>query len=110
MRAVFDANVFISAFAIPGSEAERAVVFAHARRFELVTSVPILSETAQTLRGKFERPDQEIREVLRLLSRLAEIVRPTSRVDALVDTSDNRILECAVDGRADLIVTGDRHR
>ena len=42
------------------------------------------------------------------LSDLATIVSPTVQVAALADEPDNRILECAVAGRADAIVTGDR--
>ncbi len=38
------------------------------------------------------------------------LVDVTSRIDTIkVDPSDNAFLECAVDGRADYIVSGDRH-
>ena len=43
-----------------------------------------------------------------LLTDLAEMVRPRRRMRMLKDDTDNRILECAVTGHADLIVTGDR--
>jgi predicted nucleic acid-binding protein len=46
MRVVFDTNVFISAFLVPGGAADRAFRLARERRFSLVTSVPILTETA----------------------------------------------------------------
>ncbi len=39
---------------------------------------------------------------------LGNIVATTQRLQLLRDDPDNRILECAVAGRADLIVTGDR--
>jgi predicted nucleic acid-binding protein len=32
----------------------------------------------------------------------------SSRISALKDGPDNRVLECAVSGRADVIVTGDK--
>ncbi|PWB82098.1 MAG: putative toxin-antitoxin system toxin component, PIN family, partial [Candidatus Methylomirabilota bacterium] len=54
MRVVFDTNVFISAFVIPGGRAEDAYVHAIRGTFELYTSVAILTETANTLRTKFE--------------------------------------------------------
>jgi uncharacterized protein len=39
---------------------------------------------------------------------LATLVRPGRRLKLLRDAADNRILECAVTARAEIIVTGDR--
>jgi putative PIN family toxin of toxin-antitoxin system len=39
---------------------------------------------------------------------LATTVRPRRRLKILKDDADNRVLECALAGRADAIVTGDR--
>lgn len=39
----------------------------------------------------------------------AELIETVSHIDAVRgDSTDNRILECARDGRADIIVSGDR--
>ena len=109
MRVVFDTNVFISAFVVPGSQGERAFLLARHRRFELCTSVPILTETAGRLRDKFGQDDEDIKQALRQIARAAVVVKPTSKLNVLQDVPDNRILECAVDAHADLVVTGDRH-
>jgi predicted nucleic acid-binding protein len=50
MRVVFDGNVFISAFVIPGSRGEYAFTLGRRRRFELCTSVAILTENAARLK------------------------------------------------------------
>jgi putative PIN family toxin of toxin-antitoxin system len=42
------------------------------------------------------------------LDDVGEMVAPEVQVDDLRDVADNRVLECALAGRADLIVTGDR--
>ena len=42
------------------------------------------------------------------LSELGELVIAREKLAVLDDEPDNRILECAVAGRADIIVTGDR--
>lgn len=42
------------------------------------------------------------------LGELATTVRPARRLKVLKDDPDNRVLECAVAGRANAIVTGDR--
>ena len=109
MRVVFDTNVFISAFVIPGSQGERAFLLARRKRFDLHTSIAILTETAGRLRQKFGQDEDDIKEALRQISRAAAVTRPTSKLRVVDDEADNRILECALDGRADLVVTGDRH-
>ena len=109
MRVVFDTNVFISAFVVPGSQGERAFLLARQRRFDLCTSVPILTETAGRLRDKFGQDDEDIKQALRQIARAAAVVKPTSKLNVLRDVPDNRILECAVEAHADLVVTGDRH-
>jgi predicted nucleic acid-binding protein len=42
------------------------------------------------------------------LSELGEVIAPHEKIAVLGDEPDNRILECAVSGHADVIVTGDR--
>jgi hypothetical protein len=47
---------------------------------------------------------------LKTLVKAAEIVIPRFTIEVIrEDPPDNRILECAVEGRAHLIVSGDRH-
>ncbi len=109
MKVVFDTNIFISAFVVPGSLGERAFLCAQQRRFDLCTSVSILTETAQKLREKFDQNDEDITGALKLISRASTVYKPRVTVNVLADVPDNRILECAVSAGADLIVTGDRH-
>lgn len=54
--------------------------------------------------------EREKLERLKPLVKSAEIVRP--RITLYVireDPDDNRVLECAITGKADVIVSGDRH-
>src|SRR5438093_3497042 len=108
MRAVFDTNVFVSAFVVHGGKAERAFLLGQRRRLDLFTSIAILTETARTLRVKFDQDEEDIKHVL-LISRVSSIVRPRRRVTILHDEPDNRILECAAEAEADVVVSGDRH-
>lgn len=109
MRAVFDTNIFISALAVPGGPAEDAYLYALRGRFELVTSVAILTETARVLNEKFEWSDEQVRRALRAIAETAIVVKTSPHLHLLRDEPDNRILECALHAGADLIVTGDRH-
>lgn len=109
MRVVFDSNVFVSAFVFPGGQGERAFLLAVRQRFEFHTSVAILTETAGVLRRKFGQDDEDVKQALRQISHAAVVTKPTSTLRVVDDAADNRILECALDNGADLIVTGDRH-
>ncbi len=109
MKVVFDTNIFISAFIVPGSQGEQAFFYARQGRFDLYTSVAILTETARKLREKFDQSAEGVTEALKLVSRISEVLKPRTKVTALEDDPDNRILECALEARADLVVTGDRH-
>jgi putative PIN family toxin of toxin-antitoxin system len=109
VRVVFDTNVFISAFVIPGGRAEDAYLHAVHGKFELFTSVAILTETAAKLRTKFGWSDDRIAKLLRSISKTAAVLKTAPRLHVLSDEPDNRILECAVLARADIIVSGDKH-
>jgi len=54
MKVVFDTNVFVSAFIVPGGKGEEALLLALRRKVDLFTSVPILTETTRILRIKFD--------------------------------------------------------
>lgn len=109
MKVVFDTNVFVSAFVFSGSQGEQAFLLAQRRKVELYTSLPILTETARVLREKFDQSEQDITAALKMIGRIAAIVRPVRKITILEDVPDNRILECAAAAQGDLIVTGDRH-
>ena len=109
MRVVFDTNIYISAFITPGGRGEAAYLKAVNGELELVTSVPILTELAGKLRGKFHWDDEKIKAAVRHVAAVAVVVKPVERLAVLADEPDNRILECAREALAELIVTGDRH-
>lgn len=109
MRVVFDTNIYISAFAIPGGNADEAYVEAIRGKVELFTSVAILTETARVLQTKFDWTEDKVRDALHDISETATVLRPRPSLHLLKDEPDNRILECAVAAHAQWIVTGDRH-
>ena len=109
MRVVFDTNIFISAFVIPGSKAEEAYLRGLAGEFILSSSVAILTETAQKLREKFGWEEKKITQLLRGIGRVATVIKTRPYLHLLSDEPDNRILECALAAEANLIVTGDKH-
>jgi len=109
VRVVFDTNIYVSAFGISGGNAEEAYLHAVGGSFELVTSSAILTETANVFRTKFNWSDEKVGKLLGTLSQMATVVKTQPSLHVLTDESDNRILECAIEADANLIVTGDRH-
>ena len=108
MKAVFDSNIFVSALAIPGGQAERAVDLVINGRVNLCISREIIHEVLDVLAQKFSRGSEELSRTAVFLSDLSELVACRRKLAVLEDEPDNRILECAVAGNADIIVTGDR--
>ena len=108
MRVVFDTNIYVSALVLPGSRADAALQRVIAGSDRLLFSTAILDELLDVLARKFSRDAEELARVAVLLDGLAERVETHERVSQLADEPDNRVLECAMAGRAEAVVTGDK--
>ena len=115
IRAVLDANVFVSALLSPRGFPSKILAAWHAERFHLVISPAILEEISRV----FHYPKIALRHhwsegesglFIEDLAHLA-ILTPGERTLNVIaeDPSDNRYLECAVEGGAEYIVSGDQH-
>ena len=60
------------------------------------------------LAQKLSKGAEELSRTAVFLSELGELIVPRKKLAVLDDEPDNRILERAVTGQADIIVTGDR--
>lgn len=109
MLLVFDTNVYVSAYVVPGSKSELAFRLALRGAFDLAASEAILTELREKLASKFGLTESELSRVERTIRSAATIVEPETKLDVLADEPDNRILECAIAVQASAIVTGDRH-
>lgn len=108
MKVVFDTNVLVAALVFPGGRGEAALRRIVEEQDALLISPQILDELLGVLARKFARDGEELARVAVFLSDLAETVRPRTKLKVVADDPDNRILECAVAGHAEVIVTGDR--
>ncbi|HEB73519.1 MAG TPA: putative toxin-antitoxin system toxin component, PIN family [Nitrospirae bacterium] len=108
MRVVFDTNIFISALAIPNGRADEAMLRVVEGKARLPVSKAIIHEVLDVLARKFDRDKEELARVAVYLTEIGIVVRPRRKIRVLSDDPDNRILECAVSGEADIIVTGDK--
>jgi putative PIN family toxin of toxin-antitoxin system len=109
MRVVADTNIFISALmfgGLPGTFLD----LAFAGSFLLVASPILLDELDEKLRLKFELLPADADLIRTRIEAVADIVSATVTLSVIkADPDDDRVLECAVTGRADAIVSGDRH-
>jgi putative PIN family toxin of toxin-antitoxin system len=108
VRVVFDTNILVSALVFPGGQGDAALQRIVEETDQLLLSRPILDELLDVLGRKFARDAEELAHVAVFLSELAVVVAPKRRLRVVKDEPDNRILECAVAGRAQVIVTGDK--
>jgi len=108
LRVVFETNVLISAF-IFGGDPERLFDLARYGELRLIVSPDILMEFAHIMQVNFVWPEEDIAEAIRAIGYSSELVRPAERLEIVADDADNRILECALDGKAGFIVSGDHH-
>lgn len=106
---VLDTNVYVSAFTFPRGVPWHVWRHALHRRYRLLVSPAIVREVTRILREDFHWEERQLRRRLKLLVRLGEMVTPQTTLHVITnDPDDNRILECAVEGQAHLIVSGDR--
>lgn len=107
---VFDTNILISALLSLNGNPFRCLALAKIGQIESVSCQEILNEFAEKLLLKFkfseERANAAVEEV-RGFSRIVEISATLKAVPA--DSDDDMVVECAVNGNATHIVTGDKH-
>jgi uncharacterized protein len=109
MKLVFDTNIYISAFVIPNSKAEKALLKVIESEDVLIISKNIVNEILSVLSVKFSRDREALSHLAIHLSEIGHLVEPVGqKLSLLKDEPDNRILECALSGKAEAIVTGDK--
>jgi len=110
LRVVLDTNVLISGIFFSGPPARILQAWREAR-FELLLSRPILEEyqrVTDVLNRKF--PSVDASKIIRLIAIHSRMI-DTEGVSIVVsqDPDDDKFIECAIAGQADVIVSGDKH-
>lgn len=116
LRAVLDTNTFVSSLLVKSGPPARALDAWRERRYVLASSPAIISEIRGVLnypriRRKYAVTDDDVGHLVALLEGDALLVPGLADVAGSVpdDPADEKILACAVEARADLVVTGDHH-
>jgi len=113
IRAVVDTNLFVSGMFATTGLSKRLMDGWVTRKFQLVISREILWEIWRVvhyprIQATFHPKEREIRRFIALIFRKALITEGlynTDRIEA--DPTDNKFLACALEGKADYIVSRD---
>src|ERR1700733_11596458 len=107
-RIVIDTNVYVSRFLRPASVPGRAVEHAWLGARTLTSKAALIELLSVLGRDKFARyvDQRELEPFLHQVSTIAEHIVVKSTVQACQHPKDDKFLELAVDGHADLILTG----
>ena len=110
IRIVLDTNVYIAAAFNPQSVICRIVEDSAAQYMALYyTSPEILIELQNKLENKFNFSREKAVQWVSSLEKSIKVVRPRISLKVVErDPDDNKILECAVEAGADLIISADK--
>jgi len=115
VRIVLDANQFVSALLKPGSNPDLIMRLVRREKVLLLLSDAICAELLRVLtypkiRNRLNRSEESLSEFIDKLRAVAVVIPGAVKLPPLQsDPSDTKYLECAVEGKADFIISGDHH-
>lgn len=109
VKALLDTNIYISAILF-GGKPEKIRKLSKEGKIEILISEAIIAEIAEVLRKTFNWGNLQIFQTINEIREVATLVTPRQTLSIIKeDEVDNRILECAIEGKAGYIVSGDKH-
>ena len=116
LRVVLDTNIIVSSLISKSGPPAQIIDAWRQLKFILITSPAILEEIRAILKHprickKYKIADEDIDTLINLLNQFAFIVPGEANVAGAVpaDPADEKFLACALDGHANLLVSGDHH-
>lgn len=108
IKVVLDTNIIVSAIVFGGKPRD-IVYLIQEREIEAYVSSFILYELKEVLTKKFNFNNEKLKESEDLIQESFIIVSPKITVKVIKDyLIDNKILEVAVEAKADYLITGDK--
>ena len=114
-RAVLDANVLVSGILSPKGAPAKVLTAWQAEQFHLVLSEAVLDEINRVLHypriaTRHRWSEERLQDFIEDLAHLAIMTSGSAHLAVIAeDPPDDRYLECAIEGEADYIVSGDQH-
>jgi len=108
VKVVIDTNVLVSA-TLFGGNPEQVLDSAEEGKIKILISEEILEEFKEVLQRKFGFSLDIVEVTVSAIKEISTLVTPTQRLNVIKKKEDdNRILECAVEGKVQYIVSGDK--
>jgi len=108
-RVVLDTNIYLSGI-IFGGNCRHILDLMIKKKIRVITSPAILLEISQKLKQKFKWSQNQIFRVIKTLIKSTKVIQPKIKIRAVkMDKSDDKIIEAAIAGKANYIVSGDQH-
>jgi len=107
-KVVIDTNVFVSGLTFKGKPRE-VLDLIWREDIEACISSFILKELEETLKKDFSWDRDQIKHTIEKIKAKAILIQPKNKVSVIKENDDdNRILECAIEGKAQYLISGDR--
>ncbi len=110
IKVVFDTNILISSTLWVGSVAQKLLFHCIKEDIPIFSSQEIIEEYQKILKRDFGYSEEEIESVMEKIFQFISLVNPNIKVNTVKeDSDDNKIIECALESKADYIITYDKH-
>ena len=115
IRACLDTNVLISGLISSKGAPHEILSALSSRDFMLITSLEILGEIEEALnypkiKKSYKLSPNEIKRLIKLVRKYSYKCQSTSTLKVIEsDPDDDKFLHAAIQGKADFIVSGDKH-
>ncbi len=105
-----DTNVIVSALLWEGNES-KIIGLVEEGKIKLLTSITLLNELKKVLMYKrFGLDEKTVDDNVKYILTISEIISPKRSLRVIrEDPADDKVLECALEGKARYIVSGDKH-
>jgi uncharacterized protein len=114
MKITIDTNVLISGSLWKGAS-DKILEKVENKEIELILSKNIIEEFSEVLnydeiKNKIRDKGLEIRRTVEKIVSISNTIEPLEKLKIITeDSDDNMVLECAVEGKVDFIITQDKH-
>lgn len=110
LKVVLDTNILVSSIFWSGASYKILKLITRSK-IESYTSISILNELKQVLKSKikYNLPEAKVQEIVELTKLHSFLVYPKRQTSIAKDPKDNKFIECAIETKADYIISGDKH-
>lgn len=107
LKVVLDTNIVVSAL-VYGGKPEEVYRLVLEKKIIAYISPSIIAEIIEILTKKFNFNQIKLRQIERKIRKKFGVVNPTKILRLVRDVDDNRVIEAAIEGNCDYIITGDK--